>query len=307
MAYIKIMLDRSLMDGHEVTFNAPCDCTAIDGLKVCYIENNSLQTKTFAMKDAHGNALEGIGNLFKKGAYVKAILDSKNLFAYLQNADTNAYLEEKFNNKAPAGYGYGGSAIRLGGAVILKSDAELEEALESIYTNVANGETKLIRFVGYPDNSDYSWFGILSKSSANYGSFMVNSSYVRGCIATKTKFAGTWQPIEWVNPPMNLGVEYRTTERWNGKVVYSKCVSLGRMPKSSITSVDLGVAGQTYKIVDSHFVVEHDDGLSVYTNISDTLNISLIGNYKGNIAADIVTSGDYSNCTGFITIKYVER
>ena len=30
---------------------------------------------------------------------------------------------------------------------------------------------------------------------------------------------GGWQPWEWVNPPMQLGVEYRTTERYMGRPV----------------------------------------------------------------------------------------
>ena len=32
---------------------------------------------------------------------------------------------------------------------------------------------------------------------------------------------------EWINPPMILGVEYRTTERWNGKPIYVKAVNIG--------------------------------------------------------------------------------
>lgn len=96
MAYIKIKLDCILMDGHVVTFKAPCDCTAIEGLKVCYIENNALQEKIFSMKDTHGNVLTGLGNLFTAGAYVKVILDTNDHVAYLQNADTNGYLESVF-------------------------------------------------------------------------------------------------------------------------------------------------------------------------------------------------------------------
>lgn len=37
-----------------------------------------------------------------------------------------------------------------------------------------------------------------------------------------------WIPVEWVNPPMSLGVEYRTTERWNGKPVYTKLLNCGK-------------------------------------------------------------------------------
>lgn len=33
--------------------------------------------------------------------------------------------------------------------------------------------------------------------------------------------------VEWINPPMNLGVEYRTTERFLGKPVYVQMVNFG--------------------------------------------------------------------------------
>lgn len=32
---------------------------------------------------------------------------------------------------------------------------------------------------------------------------------------------------EWINPPMVAGNEYRTTERWNRKVVYTKLIHCG--------------------------------------------------------------------------------
>lgn len=39
-----------------------------------------------------------------------------------------------------------------------------------------------------------------------------------------------WQPWEWVNPPMQLGVEYRTTERYLRKPVYVQLMDFGRAP-----------------------------------------------------------------------------
>lgn len=38
---------------------------------------------------------------------------------------------------------------------------------------------------------------------------------------------GKWQPVEWINPPMELGTEYRTTERYLGKTVYIQLFILG--------------------------------------------------------------------------------
>ena len=42
---------------------------------------------------------------------------------------------------------------------------------------------------------------------------------------------------EWINPPMLAGVEYRTTRRYNGRVVYTKLIPYGSL---STASVDVG-------------------------------------------------------------------
>ena len=39
---------------------------------------------------------------------------------------------------------------------------------------------------------------------------------------------------EWINPPMVIGTEYRTTERWNGKPVYIKAVNIGTLSQDEI-------------------------------------------------------------------------
>lgn len=104
MAYIKLTLNHPLVDGENVTFKAPCDCTAVTGLKIYYVtlteDAETEVNQTFTFKDAHGNDLTNVGNLFTNGAYIKAILDTTNNYAYLQNADTNAYLESAMTTKA---------------------------------------------------------------------------------------------------------------------------------------------------------------------------------------------------------------
>ena len=95
MANIKITVEGPLMDGHKVTFKAPCNCSVVEKLDVRYIENNTQKSKLFTMKDAHGNDLTGLGNLFSEGAYVDVVLDTNSGSAYLQNAGTNGYLEER--------------------------------------------------------------------------------------------------------------------------------------------------------------------------------------------------------------------
>ena len=102
MANIKLTLDYPLEDGQSLTFKAPCDCTAATGLIIYYpiiTETESTQTsQTFVFKDAHGNNLADIRNLFTAGAYLKAIVNTTDSVAYLQNADTNGYLEQAIAN-----------------------------------------------------------------------------------------------------------------------------------------------------------------------------------------------------------------
>ena len=38
--------------------------------------------------------------------------------------------------------------------------------------------------------------------------------------------------VEWVNPPMIIGVEYRTTERFNGKPVYINSYKIDNLPNA---------------------------------------------------------------------------
>ena len=49
----------------------------------------------------------------------------------------------------------------------------------------------------------------------------------------RVHFNGTWYPWEWVNPPMQLGVEYRTTDRYFGKPVYTQVISIGAIGSGS--------------------------------------------------------------------------
>ena len=92
MAQIKIELSAQLVDGMDVKFKAPCDCTEITGLLVEYVSpTGALASKAFTFRDSHGYNLTGLGNLFCAGAYVKAMLDVKNGHAYLQNTGASAF------------------------------------------------------------------------------------------------------------------------------------------------------------------------------------------------------------------------
>lgn len=50
-----------------------------------------------------------------------------------------------------------------------------------------------------------------------------------------------WGEWEWQNPPMEMGEEYRTSERIGNNAVYKKRIYLGNLPNKAIKSVDTGV------------------------------------------------------------------
>jgi hypothetical protein len=62
--------------------------------------DESTISKVFALADAHGNNVGDIDHLFAEDVVVKVILDVTKGMAFVQNADTNAYLEAKFATKA---------------------------------------------------------------------------------------------------------------------------------------------------------------------------------------------------------------
>ena len=88
--------------------------------------------------------------------------------------------------------------------------------------------------------------------NSNYGYLLVCSrDYNNACtqfaffetqdnIAIRHQSGTTWGPWEYLNPPMALGIEYRTTERYMGKPVYTKLVDCGALPNATRKTVNHG-------------------------------------------------------------------
>lgn len=93
---IRVDLNTPIRDGMEVVFRSPVDCSQITGLIVYFSENGKTASKEFMLADAHGNNVGDIDHLFAEDVVVKVILDVGKNMAFVQNADTNAYLEGRF-------------------------------------------------------------------------------------------------------------------------------------------------------------------------------------------------------------------
>ena len=113
MSNIRVDLNCPIKDGTEVVFRSPVDCSQVTGLIVYYPGENGITTsKEFAFADAHGNNVGDIDHLFAENVAVKVILDDTTSMAFVQNADTNAYLEGRFADlENKIGTGVGGASI----------------------------------------------------------------------------------------------------------------------------------------------------------------------------------------------------
>ena len=119
---------------------------------------------------------------------------------------------------APAGYGLGG------------------------YTQLLNSANDLNTITGTgffdwgssaPANAPFTYAVMLQLHRTNGSVFQkvwqlgVSTDKQCSCERVVNDGQGEW---EWVNPPMFLGVEYRTTERWLGMPVYCKAVNVEAFP-----------------------------------------------------------------------------
>lgn len=225
MANIRVDLDYTIRDGLEIKFRSPVDCSQITGLIVYYPGTDGNTTsKVFTLADAHGNNVGDIDHLFAENVVVKVILDVTTGMAFVQNADTNAYLEAALAGKAPAGYGLGEykgkdvssidpNTIKENGVYWVRNKHSNHPPDFVVSTMVVVG--------GHYDRQTQ--FGFYS------------NTYHRGVICKRDLYDGDYSPWEWVNPPTKISspssiTEYRTMERFNGKPVYVHSIDLGAMP-----------------------------------------------------------------------------
>ena len=82
-------------------------------------------------------------------------------------------------------------------------------------------------------------------------------------MAVRSVSEGKVGPIEWVNPPMAVGIEYRTTERFQGKPVYVKTINMGNLPCNSVKQVNFQNRNVVDKIVSVTGQCTSDSGVGI--------------------------------------------
>lgn len=123
-----------------------------------------------------------------------------------------------------------------------------------------------------------------------------------------TSYSGCYyRPIgsskERINPPMVLGVEYRTSERHNGNVVWMKLINGGAMPNNSSKTINAGLTPS--KVVSIEAMVTDGTYSLKLPYIFATGEIrAIVYNKNGNIT--LTTLADLSTYTATILVKYIK-
>lgn len=125
---------------------------------------------------------------------------------------------------APAGYGLGADATPIAGWNL---------ALKNGFYR-SNKNT--------PDGDGNYWHGIVVNYSGALCNQLVWKTWGNTVIMATRKITDTThEEWEYINPPMVKGVQYRTTERYNGEPVYTILIDGGAIPHNSTKTVSYGV------------------------------------------------------------------
>lgn len=135
---------------------------------------------------------------------------------------------------------------------------------------------------------------------------MIDSSQIvvsgndRNNMAMRTENIDGWTPWEYLNPPMKLGVEYRTTERYLGKPVYVQAVNFGTLPNANTKSVTWATSGVVLAVLSVEATSNQGEPLGLGASMSGTeITATTTTLY-------IKSSGNYSDNTAVFRVKYTK-
>ena len=143
---------------------------------------------------------------------------------------TRAELDAVAEGAAPAGFGLGGVATQLTSADDLNTVFE-----EGWYYWGSSAPANAPKQVG-TEGETYVLMRVNSSHTTNVVQEYWSLSYNLEIQTRRICRNGTWGALEFVNPPMRLAVEYRTTERFIGKPVYRKVVKVA-LPENKASVV----------------------------------------------------------------------
>ena len=140
------------------------------------------------------------------------------------------------------------------------------------------------------------------------------SSILNGTVSQRSQKGASsgWTPWEYVNPPMKLGVEYRTTERYLGKPVYVKLIDCGNLPNGTTKEVAHGITNLDFMVGAQAIASNSTSGFNGHTYLPEIYNGSLTDRWTNYLAGidskniRIFCGGGLAGCLVYVTFKYTK-
>lgn len=221
---------------------------------------------------------------------------------YIPQSITDAQRQQARANiaAAPDGFGLGGSATMLTPADNL--DALMENGWFQYDRNNPPQGTLPSELAPYVALVHVSTTGAACVQEA----YDITDSEMHGIVLRRTVYGvgpgAKIYPWEWVNPFMNLGVEYRTTERYLGSPVYKKLLLFTGAMTDGYSDMEHNIAniGNVVGCYAELFV----DSASMSTPILDGNNTIIFSATSNSIRKTSV--GDYSAYSARILMSYTK-
>lgn len=272
------------------------------------IDNGTCTIGSYCMPGEDGTAVPSINSY---GYQVIERIDETHVLVLIEpGADGHVKMQNemiKYVNEyaAPAGYGLGAEAKQLTSADDLNNNRENGWYWWSYKDKPQNA----------PSDSGTYYMNLMRVWTDGYGVngsccqeiIDTSDSSLRGGKIQRTLYGSTVYEWEWVNPPMLPGVEYRTTERYNGLPVYTKLVDFGAVPSNTYKSIDARNAGETKRvhIFDVRGIASIQDYGTVSLPYSE--GASSVHCYGDNHRIILMSDAERSTWTAFMQVWYYKE
>lgn len=219
--------------------------------------------------------------------------------------------DELKETKAPSGYGLGETTTKY----FPTSEDELDTMLTEAVSTLPNESVGFFTFV---DNAGSVFGGGTAHATVHRANELYTTVTFVKCHYTsvsrfvKTLYNGSWLPISWETPPMIMGEEYRTTEKWLGKAVYTRLIDVGTMPNADTKSIrifDEGTDLTKIRMIDmSGIGISSESGAQqIFPIVTWSQGAAVFAQYhSGTGYISILARQDMSTYSGMFKLKYTK-
>lgn len=199
---------------------------------------------------------------------------------------THKYLMDRC---APAGFGLGGN----GELIEVYSISEIDSLSNNGWYDIHSGNT--MSAGGFTFTACLLEVSMLNEDNG----WHILRFFGTTATLNRYKINNVWSEWEWDAPPLALGVEYKTTERWQNKPVYACLVNAGTYPESGLRNVstEIGATG----------IVRFNASIGYASlPLADNMEINTFHD-GGKISIQLNTKGEriYSNDV-YVTLYYIK-